>query len=130
MARKRRRRLKVGRIVAALAIVAALVLAIIFAVKALKPGEGNESSNSSDSSSSSESSSSSQQTAASDAYGAVQMNKDDIHKGDLILVNADAHYVTDKPSDLVTVASKKPTNTRSKTTSWKCGKRLWSPLTA
>ncbi len=107
MARKRRRRLKVGRIVVALAIVAVLVLAIIFAVKALKPGEGNESSSPSDSSSSSESSSSSQQTAVSDAYGAVQMSKDDIHKGDLILVNADAHYVTDKPSDLVTVASKK-----------------------
>ena len=107
MARKRRRRLKVGRIAAALAIVLLLVLAVIFAVKALKPDGGDGSSSSSDSSSQSESNSSSQPTGTGDAYGAVQMSKEDIHKGDLILVNADAHYVTEKPNDLVTVASRK-----------------------
>lgn len=107
MARKRKRRLKIGRIVAALLIVAALVVAIVFAVRALVPGEGDESSTPSDSSSSSESSSSSQQVVANDSYGAVQMSKDDVHKGDLILVNGEAHYQTDKPNDLVTVASQK-----------------------
>ena len=107
MARKRKRRLKIGRIVAALLIVAALVAAIVFAVRALFPGEGDESSNPSDSPSSSESSSSSQQAVANDSYGAVQMSKDDIHKGDLILVNGENHYQTDKPNDLVTVASQK-----------------------
>lgn len=107
MARKRKRRLKIGRIVAALLIVAALVAAIVFAVRALFPGEGDESSNPSDSPSSSESSSSSQQAVANDSYGAVQMSKDDIHKGDLILVNGENHYETDKPNDLVTVASQK-----------------------
>ena len=107
MARKRKRRLKIGRIVAALLIVAALVVAIVFAVRALVPGEGDESSTPSESSASSESSSSSQQVVANDSYGAVQMSKDDVHKGDLILVNGEAHYQTDKPNDLVTVASQK-----------------------
>lgn len=107
MARKRKRRLKIGRIVAALLIVAALVVAIVFAVRALVPGEGDESSTPSDSSSSSESNSSSQQIVANDSYGAVQMSKYDVHKGDLILVNGEAHYQTDKPNDLVTVASQK-----------------------
>lgn len=107
MARKRKRRLKIGRIVAALLIVAALVVAVVFAVKALVPGKGDESSAPSDPSSSSESSSSSQQAVANGSYGAVQMSKDDVHKGDLILVNAEAHYQTDKPNDLVTVASQK-----------------------
>lgn len=104
MARKRRRRLKIGRVIAALAIVAVLILAVVFIVKALKPGEETTSFAPSDSSSSSESSLSSQQTAAEGAYGTVQMSKNAIHEGDLILVNADAHYVTEAPSDLVPVS--------------------------
>ena len=108
MARKRKRRLKIGRVIIALAIVVVIVLAVIFAVKALSPDEGNPSSSTpSQSSTNSESNSSSQQVVTDDAYGAVQMSKDDIHQGDLILVNYDAHYVTDAPTDLVTVASQK-----------------------
>lgn len=108
MARKRRRRLKIGRVIMALAMITAIVLAVIFAVRALQSDEKNQSSSTpSQTSSNPESISSSQQAAANDAYGVVQMSKDDIHQGDLILVNFEAHYVTDEPSDLVTIASKK-----------------------
>lgn len=107
MARKRRRRLKVGRIVAALAIIILLVLAVIFTVKALKPGDDKGSSSSPDSVSQSDGGASSQPVGTNESYGAIQMSKDDVHKGDLILVNADAHYVTEQPNDLVTVASQK-----------------------
>ena len=131
MARKRKRRLRKGRIATALTIVALLILIVVFAVSTLKGGNNNEFSSLSDFSSSSfhsEDTSSSQPIGTKDTYGAIQLPRDDIHKGDLILVNADAHYVTDQPDDLVTAVSQKIDQYSVKNNQLQVRKKIMEPF--
>ncbi len=99
MVRRRRRRLKVGRIIFALVVVAALICGIVFGISALFKNDKSI-----------EIDYPSFPSFENYGYKLVNMPESDVHKGLLTLVNYDHHYVTDAPDDLVTVASKRTKN--------------------
>ncbi|MEG2597009.1 MAG: M15 family metallopeptidase [Oscillospiraceae bacterium] len=134
MPRRRKRRLKTGKIIAALIIVVLLIVGIVWIVKALfSPPTPNENSSSSPSetlsdSSDAEGSNASDPASANKSYKTVSMSKDDIHNGDLILVNYQAAFVSEEPTDLVTVASAKTKDYLSKNDTLQVRQTIMKPF--